>query len=384
MIHPVVLPHDSSFRRSLRTTRINRGAETFTEADLSQYDYHTLFYDVFLAPGNDRLCLVGPPLLNLARKLTPVTVTVNGHEKRLKWREHFRRRITIAGVGLDGVEVGENNEVSLSFNGLFAWRDSIPVNNAPEGGGILAAIQKNSRIDWILDWCRYYRRRFAIDKIIIYDNGSDNRDELITAVTELPYVKIEPWDFPYGIHRSHGNKFCQAGALNQCRLKHGNNSILFNFDIDELLVYSREKLMTRLKHGKIVKFGHYMVPVVDTLPGDYSFRYFNRRVLPAKTEFQKYVCRSEDILVSHVHTAQHKPVNLVTDFDKIIYKIVDLAVKIPGLPRGILNRLPYQEIPVEEGFFLHYRGINTGWKSGAKKFRIREDEEHEDYSPFEE
>ena len=137
-----------------------------------------------------------------------------------------------------------------------------------------------------------------------------------------------------------------------------------------------------LKYGKIIKFGYHMVPVVDELPDEYSFRYFNRRTVPAKNRFQKYVCKTEKILVNHVHTAQHKPVNFVTNIDKFFFRMSDLASRISGRFKRMRCMMPYQEIPVDEGFFLHYRGINTGWKSGPAKFRIREDESDEYFYPF--
>ncbi|MBC8479146.1 MAG: glycosyltransferase family 92 protein, partial [FCB group bacterium] len=199
-----------------------------------------------------------------------------------------------------------------------------------------------------------------------------NRDELISDLAELDYVKIIPWDFPYGIYRSHGNKFCQTGALNHCRLKFGKDAVLFNFDIDELLVYPSEKLYSFLEKGKIVKFGGISVPVVGELPEDYSYDYFTQRKKLGQMGLQKYVCRSNAIIVNHVHKARHKRGNLTTNLDRAKFSLHKFLKKLTG-KSDLPANLAYREIDLEDGYYLHYQGINTGWKKGERTLNIQED-----------
>ncbi len=228
MPQAILLPEQLAFRRQLRSNRRHTDGLPLDASDLSQYDDDTVFYDAFFNIGNTRLYLLGPPMLNLLQLLTPLTLKVNEQIQRTAIKEYFKGRITIVEVDVENLEVKPVNQLEIDFNGHFTYSGNVPENTLLPHKRILSTLQKNNEIHWIRDWVNFYRLNFDIDQVVIYDNGSENFDELKTA---LPDVVFESWPYKHGITRSHLNKYCQYGSLNHCRLKYGKGSIVFNFDI---------------------------------------------------------------------------------------------------------------------------------------------------------
>ncbi|MGM0461092.1 MAG: glycosyltransferase family 92 protein [Fibrobacterota bacterium] len=374
-VHHIELPETTSLQRKLRTTKVNRGTEPLGEKDLIHYDQKTLLYDIFFDPSNRFLTVVGPPLLNLSPRCTPITVSIEGRVYTLSFREFIKNRILIGKIRVRQ-ELPETCRVTVCFGNMHRWEGSVEKSTVGHIPRILCTIQKDNRIEWIRDWASYYHKTYDIDAVFIYDNNSSNFSELRSLSEAMPSVTLIPWRAPYGTYRSHGNKFAQTGALNHCRLKYGPNSRFFNFDIDELLVIPPGHLEKRLLHAKSVQFGQYHVPAKPELSDRCcSFSSYSTRLVPGTMFNQKYVCNTKRILVNHVHKNKHGPLRLFTALDKAVFRLAE-AVR---LPRWCMERLPYQEVPLSEGFLLHYKGITTGWSTGRQR---PSPEEEEFFSPF--
>jgi hypothetical protein len=334
----------------------------FLPGDLAQYDYSTIFYDVFFNPSHTVLYMVGPPLLNLRKELFPAHATINGIRHRIRITEYLNKRVTVGAVRIKKkTPLTPSASVVLSFNTRFEHGFTLDMNRNTPGRTVLTAIQKDNRIEWIQDWVAHYQSRFGITDIYIYDNGSSNRAELRQLEEHISSVHIIEWDFPYGIYRSNRNKFAQIGMLNHCRLKYCQRSLMYNFDIDELLVYSQKDIEKRMKKGKIIKFGHFDVLSERNLPDTYSFSDFSRLKLPGEIgSREKYICRSDRVICNSVHSALHAPFRLVTLWDIFLHIIssrILLAVNLFG------RMLPMQVVPLRDGYFLHYKAISTDWKN---------------------
>ncbi|MGM0444736.1 MAG: glycosyltransferase family 2 protein [Fibrobacterota bacterium] len=387
-LHSLTLPEKTSLQRSLRCPYQQNG-ESFSEDDLRNYDFTTLFYDVFFDTSNRMLYTVGPPFLNLRRELFPITCRVNGKKRRYGYREYFNHRIGIGAVRLPRAAVQSMNTVSFRFGNGFSKTVKVPLNTEPPSPRILTAIQKNNRPRWIADWAAFYREKYAVDRVIIYDNGSDTVDEIKNLARQHSYISIVPWDFPYGTYRNSGNKFCQIGALNHCRLRFGRSSVIFNFDVDELLHYSSKKIDMHMKYGKMLSFGQYYVPVAEAPGEEYSFDDFSLRESQKREIHRKYIFRSDRILVNFVHTARTKPNNAVMVLEKMAEKIYTNIVqflsekkmnRVLSAVKKVYPLLPYKKI--HDGWFLHYRGITTGWKKELKRLEATS-RERADYLPIE-
>lgn len=368
MPQAVILPSHLPFRRNLRSNIRHTDGLPLDADDLAQYDDTTVFYDVFFNIGNSRLYLLGPPLLNLKTLLIPLTLTMNGQLLKPQIEEYFKGWLTIAEVNLENIEIHPVNRLEIDFNGQFTFSGDIPGNNLAPQKTILSTLQKNNQTHWIKDWVSYYRNYFAIDQIVIYDNGSANYDELKES---LPDVVFEDWPFKHGITQSHLNKYCQYGSLNHCRLKYGDNSTIFNFDIDELLCYPADLVSKHMMDHDILFFDKYNVPIKQALKPGYSYADFDTREASYRDRSFKYIYKSNAVVANSVHFARMKKSNQA---ERVYRQLARLHKRIWRKSRrnsywlrklslfiGKLLRARFVD-PENEGYFLHYYGITTNWK----------------------
>jgi len=360
---PVVLPDSFPARRELRVTYRHFDKSPLDDEDIRQYDNSTVFYDVFFNSDNSRLCMVGPPLLNLRALVTPITVTLNGRSLKVDVREYFKRRVCIGEVDLKGCTIDEINQLEIDFNRRFSFSARLPSSEAKPARLILSTLQKDNKINWIQDWVKYYRQNFGVDKVVLYDNGSANFDELKLA---LPDITIEPWPFKHGITRSQGNKFCQYGALNHCRLKHGHGSHIFNFDIDELLCYPRSRLDSELEKYDAILFDSYNVPFKGVDSGDYSYPDFRTREIDNRAAGFKYIYRSDRVFANSIHYVRTRKGNLSESFYRQVARTRRKLARGNALQRYLsrllLRYLRLKYVDPSQGYFLHFIGITTNWK----------------------
>lgn len=225
-----------------------RPAELRNAAFAGQYDWDTLFYDVYRA--GPHVVMQGPPLLNLLAGLqasTPLRGKFGwpwpsarhfGQKKRgeIWWRADADR------VALDGPLGRFDIAVQPDGAALFA------------GKRVIFTLSKDNDLRWIADWVRFYRRIHGADAVLVHDNGSTayTLEELQATLDEAAAGEMVAlaisWPFRYGpqgglagmvggIEPDWDSDFCQTGSLQHARFRflRAARSVL-NVDIDELVL----------------------------------------------------------------------------------------------------------------------------------------------------
>lgn len=371
-IHPVIVPETVGIIRDLRTNIRHVDSKPLTEEDIAQYDFRTIFYDVFFNPENTRLYAIGPTLLNFKRELPISELKINNVPVCFELID-INPKTTVLEVNLEqNVILTETNKVTIEFGEQWTWSRSIKKNQLLNISHItLSTIQKDNEIRWIRDWIRYYRNEHDVGTVVIYDNNSEYQDTLEERLalqnTDLFVVN---WNFPYGPAKSHGNQLCQLGSLNHCRLKFGRVGYCLNFDIDELLVMKSGSLEDLLSDRDIVYFDSFMVPPVSQLNEDYSFCAFPlrdklSRIQEGRYQATKYAYRFSGIYANSVHFA-------VTS-RQAKWNMLAKVLKRLKLDRYLTDWLDSRHVvSVETGYYLHYSAITSGWKS-SDRFDIQAD-----------
>ena len=230
-LNSVALPAGTTIERQLRRPIPDERNALFQTGQLGDYDYHTLLYDIFLKTDNKTITALGPPPLNLEQQLLPAHIKVNSHELPLTVLTCHKKLIILEATSPAPLSSGTSAVICLA-NGQ---QKTITLSTSTQPQGLsLVTVQKNNKLQWIRDWISYYRNEFGIQHVYIYDNNSDNQETLIETLSNS--ATVIPWNFPHGIRHRSGNKFCQVGALNHFKHRFGEDTIIFNFDIDELLV----------------------------------------------------------------------------------------------------------------------------------------------------
>ncbi len=360
----VDIPDSLGLKRDLRSPVRHTDNNPLDETDLAQYDSQTLLYDVFFNVENDCLYLLGPPLLNLRRQLLPLTIRLNGVEIRASEKEYFKQRFVQITAAVNPTAIKPTNRVELDFNGVFTVELEVERNQQPRYSRILTTLQKNNRPKWIKEWVQYYRENYAIDAVVLYDNGSDDVE---TLRAEMDGVIIENWDYPFGVVNSHFNKFCQYGSLNHCRLKYGSGSVIFNFDIDEILCTEATWLNDQIKQFDVLMFDSYQVPNQNLDSPDYSFGSFAKRNRVNKDKVKKYIYRDSAVVANNAHFVQTVENETLYKIHKELMRLFRKMKKKRSLTRLATYISEFisgtREAKLDEGYFLHYSGITTNWKA---------------------
>lgn len=341
MLNPIVLGKDDKLRRKLP---VEATRETIL-SDPGVYDSETLLYDIFLCKHR-KVIAIGPPPINMEKLLLNSKLTIDNKNFSFKKDIISEKIITLS------LELPEN--IDFPVNAVFSAPgiERIITLDMPirASGSALIAIQKNNRIEWIQDWIEHYRREFGVENFYIYDNGSTYETPLQDHLGSDAVV-ID-WPFPYGLQFSHKTKFSQAGALNHFKLKHAQNCQIFNFDVDELLTCNqntKEKLHTE----EYMRFDSCWVPVdKNIIESSFSFSDFQYRCTEFRRSAFKYVVNSEIEGVMSVHTFKRTK--------SVLDRFRRDKTKIPPTAH-------------DKGYFLHYRGINNGWKKNTISRVLGED-----------
>jgi hypothetical protein len=301
-----------------------------TTEDLSEFDAHTVLYDIFWRSDHDYFEGIGPPLFNLRDVLLPMRARVDGREARVVVSELTSRGLLY--FRIPGASKGNGASVELRFGDVLTQRFEVRRDPPVSAGTSLTTLQKDNRTRWIADWARYYKLAHGVERIILYDNGSA---ELPDASIGLPEAsQVVRWPFPFGPKRSHDNKFTQIGSMNHFRLRFGNRALALNFDIDELLVVKTRSIYRWMRTLPVLRFDNYKVPYVIPGSDDYSYVDFPLREPAPKGSGHKYSFWPRWVSAVYPHSA-----------------------KMP-----LFRQRWIPTAPVAEAYFLNYLGITTNWK----------------------
>ena len=352
----VRLPENGSLARDFFNSKQHLpGHDPLDASDYSGYDRYFVFYDVFLDAQGGYLAAIGPRMVNLKKALLPVKVTVSDIANKLgesdilpgKIKEQHRfakhtfklpaqyRNATELRVKM---QLGNGQEIEKT-----AYRQQLkPVTLQ------FSTLQKNNPVKWNIDWLRYCQS-IGVERVLLYDNGSDNIDELelaIAAESLTMEVVLIDWPYPYGPKRSHYNYFCQAAQNNHTYLCFGNAEWTGHFDIDEFLIGNfGTNLAGYVKSFPrwigLLRFDSYLFPNVrDASVTEPTVRDFSCRANTLHNRAHKYIVRNQALRLAKTHNGK---------------------VKL-GYWRKAIN--PSQAV------FYHYMGLTINWRGNDPRQHI--------------
>lgn len=336
LLHPIVIPD------SVATARQPNPRNPVEPEAMHQFDAKTLFYDVFIDTEHSRLVAIGPPALNLAYYVDASKLTINGQATKFHREELPEQRISLLTARLPA---GDKFQACFAFADFEMTLELLPESRS-QPRNVLAAISKNNRTRWIIDWVDFYSYHYPLDEIIVYDNSSVNVQDLESEICGK--AKIIRWNFPFGPSGKTINNFAQTGALNHCLHRFVGDGVLFNFDIDELLVADSEQIMTEVARHGILYFESYNMPFVPPDNDDYSYKDFVHRYAERKNTARKFVCRGNAVDIISQH-------NTWTYRGALFWKR--------------LKRNKPASRTSASGYFLHFLGITTNWQPRLNKFK---------------
>ena len=359
-----------------------------SDAARAQCDRKTLFYDLAPSSDPDVIVCVGPPFLNLG---APLAIAAQGRPVDFAVEEPRRdKRTSTTRIRLGNHGSAPAVHLRFSFREFHVETIYSPVSPVPLLRRVdltLAAIQKNNDVQWIRDWCAWHHRAHDVERIFIYDNGSENIDDVSRTLAAVsgPELVLVRWNYPYGPPGIFPYNFAQTGFLNHCRLVFGGATAwCINLDVDEylysssgdpLLCYLRDRRYRRRQNFFIRS---YVVPMTtDVEPrrccdSPWRFRAVNDRA-------RKYVYRPHGAQFNGVHKLVTRPRHSAVSRDERSASAFITLAKSSRIGRFLLRtairavRL-FRNAAVGLGlrrkkgvlFFFHFRGLNTGWKHQRK------------------
>ena len=356
-------------------------------------DIDTLFYDVFFEKPTNSIIGIGPDLEILRANLFPMKISVNGHNLRFR----FQQIKGIAFVTTESLDEKYSNllEVVFDFN-KFSCKVELDLKVSDQFSQkdkrhrlTITTLQKNNPEVWIQDWLTWHNQAYGVTRAVIYDNGSDALNGLLNCLKNLRIemdIIVVLWPYPYGIEP---DNFCQRGSLNHCRLRYAVNfGYCINLDIDEYLMSFKKNILNFLDCNisfpapGTVHLQPVMIPNVHQKPSQIQVRSYDFycrsqkitgkwRVKKWKTYGRgKYIYSYENVGYNSVH---HTESILNREFCerfsihmKAIYYLKKVAWECTRfLHRGVIPKPRIDTIyPHKSDFcFLHFRGLNTGWKT---------------------
>ena len=348
----ISLPDSYPLKRNLRINERHTDGKELTINDLEQYDDKTIFYDIFLDSDNKHIMAIVPPMFSLKKLLTPFEFIISDNIE-------FTNIVNLNQYQINQSEGEILPIVKLIFeydcskmNKIFAKIKFSKLNNLEFEFQIkknilkstkltLTTIQKDNRIHWIKDWIEYYSYH-GINRLILYDNNSQNRDQLIKELQKITNMEIiiVLWDYKYGPYQSHKNQYCQPSSLIHCCSKYGQTQWMLNVDIDEYVISRQNR-----------KISNYLKDISETV----SFIYLNNFIVPNITE--------DDYQNIRLSSFKHRNIQMTKGGQKYLIRPKDAKFCLPhgaSLLRG-------EKVFSKELLFLHYIGLTTNWKPYGKR-----------------
>lgn len=336
VFNPLTLPEHLR-RESILTAKFQ------PEGYLEALDRETLWYDAFWADGT--VTIIGPPLNNLGMMFRQARFAVDGTPVKL-WRMHRYRRHFIAQFRVKTAP----KTLSVTMTG---WTGESPVSIAkPEvfhGLNTVLYINKNNDLQWIRDHAEWHKKEHGLQGAVIIDNGSTEytpqQIEEALAPVGLSQVLVMPAPFKFGPMGAkpyrRTEKYLQTALLNVAGLRClPTAAAVLHCDVDELIVRRGERGVFDAAKASRLGFiqieGRWAYGAPDS-EGPYLHRDHSYAHQPPRKSPPKYCV---------------VPSGLMGGFSRDVHG---------------LERLPLLHSWLHpEFFFLHCRGVSTGWKSSGR------------------
>ena len=346
----------------------------------ANYDSKTLFYDLFVQ--SNRLICIGPPFYNIG---TPLAIKHKGQNLRFKLVIGHRW----AGPEVIEIKIPLRWTQASQLDLEFVFKEfTIEVSchcdkiiSLPQRNLCLTNLQKNNPLIWVKDWCRWHIRVHGVQRIVLYDNGSNywwSLAEKLVGIDEEVEIILVHWPYKYGpipgILRDY--KYAKVGALNHYRLFFGTQTLwCINLDIDEFLYLDSPLSLKKYLESNFMRayipLAHYLFPSGQT-PTKKQARFYYHRIRYKSKHWSvkdnpKYICRPKGVKQMLTHycvpkRAQDIPLLLMQIKEAAISKKWDMIFK---LLLSRTERKKQQTIDERENpFFCHFRDLYTGWHEG--------------------
>jgi len=333
------IPQDIILRR-LKETPLQ-------ENELDRFDRHTIFNDIIWSECAKKFLFVAPPLLNLASHVFPIRLIIEDSTKEAKLLDvSITASTPVCTLMESEIYVGdpERDRIRISFaNGSTIIPIKKVTNQNTAKNIVLSTMQKDCDPIWLMDWI-YYHYKHGIKNFCIYDNGSQNRDQIIASLSVFDDANIDwiDWPFPYGIFRAENLAFAQSCQINHSMLMNRGSDWLLNLDIDEYLKFSPGKNIGEIianfkpEHGR-VEIMNYMAPIFK----DNQQKVFRAKDFKSYYEIdggKKNIFRPQSARIARIHRV---------DLNKgyTVYSGEDSNLKI-----------------------FHFRGVGRNWKTEDHNF----------------
>ncbi len=347
------------------------------------FDRRTIFYDVFYHHSENKFVGIGPKLLNLKKSLLPMQVWCN--EKKLSFQLTETKTICILEV--EAPDSVQDCSTMLTFQ-FSVFNVSLQIDTTRSVNSRLCSqsnkltistIQKNNHIEWIEDWIRWHKNLHNVERVILYDNESSDRQRIVQRLKELDIdmnIVLVEWPFEYG--RS-PDKFAQRGAMNHCRLRFAvQDGYCINADLDEYLVnrsgqnfleyldstFNDERTGSiRIRESWIPRQGPRSNNIPDlTRVWHQSYRRRDQGIQPSSKT--KYIYKFDQVKYNSVHVAITKrpksEMSRLSWKDHLAYAISNdrfLTAKIVGLNEKAKRIFGIHYAPPSQLFYYHLRGL---------------------------
>ena len=409
--HPVSIPPNINIHREFpESLKLCRTSETDVNVDahdvmpspyhynrlLRNVDRRTVFFDVFFDKNKDQLIGIGPRLFNLAKEILPLEVYIDC--KRIQHEICEKGNcLLFRSAALSSFQI-KPTRIELKFN-QFTHSFNVSANEFSNFAQIdkrrvtISTLQKNNDVQWIIDWILWHRRLHGIERVILYDNGSENRSELIEQLNKLSTIvdtTMVDWQFPFGIHPFMSTK---EGFLNHCRLRFPvKDGYCINLDVDEYLVNMGQiQLDQYLDHSLnspylgAVQLKECKLPNIriktNSAPRIFDFQYRFKKFghYPTKKHtrpYTKYIYEFNAPIYLEVHSIKFSSfecllsgVGILKRFKiwcmrlKCMYRRQRMKWVNPAIDKNELPTFFSLRIRETNFFFFHAQGLSTNWKN---------------------
>jgi len=347
------------------------------------YDSKTLFYDLFVQ--FNRLICIGPPFYNIGK---PLAIKHKGKDLSFKLKRGHRWR----GPEVIDIKIPSKESQKAQLDLEFVFKEfAIEVScNCHKNISLtrrdlcLIAMQKDNPLIWLKDWCRWHIRVHGVERIVLYDNGSNywsSLDRELSEIDEEVEIILVHWPCKHGpttaILSEYG--YAHTGMFNHFRFFFGiQTTWLINLDIDEFLYFDsplslREYL--QLSENLIrpyILLAHYLFPPGQA-PVKKRVRFYHHRTRYKVSKYwnatnaPKYICQPNmvELILTHVcelTKLQEIRLLLMRIKEAAISKNWDMVFK---LLLSRTERLQWQKVDGKgKLFFCHFRDLYTGWRKG--------------------
>lgn len=327
----------------------------------TQFDFDTLFYDVFASSRGTEIIALNPPLLNCADVMHAAHFR-DAHDDAI-----LPHRYVSSGIG-DILRIDVANRPMPTAIHMHVAEQVVPITVAPSGcqrfagRRVLYTLSKNNRLEWIEDWVRFHARVHGVDAVLFYDNQSDAYDtasirRTLSAIPEIATSVVVDWPFPYGPgvgpNGEWDSNYCQDRAFAHMRFRFcANASGVLNSDIDELLVSSSGQSVfdaLRDSDAPCLTFGGRWVTATSP-----RLRRSSRAVGQAQDALRHSDCLYFEDAPAYLNKWVADPTACSDDARWGTHAIYDLA--------GPASAAANMSVPTTQDFvFRHFRQISNNW-----------------------